>query len=157
MLINKNIVMSLFEKITDDIKKAMLAREKEKLEALRAIKSALLIAKTDGKSGELSQDDELKLLQRLVKQRKDSYEIYSKENRAELAEKELFEANVIKEYLPEQISTEELENVISEIIKETNAQSIKDMGKVMGMASKKLTGRAESKLIADKVKELLNK
>ena len=149
--------MSLFEKITDDIKKAMLAREKEKLEALRAIKSALLIAKTDGKSGELSQDDELKLLQRLVKQRKDSYEIYSKENRAELAEKELFEANIIKEYLPEQISTEELESVISEIIKETNAQSIKDMGKVMGMASKKLAGRAESKLIADKVKELLNK
>lgn len=148
--------MALFDKINDDIKKAMLAKEKQKLEALRAIKSALLLAKTGKGSGEISEADEMSLLQKLVKQRMDAAEIFRKENRKELEESEVFQANVIKEYLPEQIDESELEQIIKEIITELNAQSIKDMGKVMGKASQKLAGRADNKLIAEKVKQLLS-
>jgi len=149
--------MSLEEKINDDIKKAMLAREKEKLEALRAIKTALLVAKTEkGSAHEVSEDAEIKLLQRLVKQRKESAQIYTEQNRPELAEKELFEAKVIEEYLPAQISDDELTKIIQAIMEQVGAKSMADMGKVIGMATKQLAGRAEGKVIADKVKSLLN-
>lgn len=149
--------MSLTEKINNDIKQAMLAKEKDKLEALRAIKSAILLAQTEkGKSNELSNADEMALLQKLIKQRKDAAEIYAKENRKELADKEIFQADIIKDYLPEQITEDELKNIIQEIITELNAQSIKDMGKVMGKATQKLAGRADNKQIAETVKQLLN-
>lgn len=149
--------MSLEEKINQDIKQAMLAREKEKLEALRAIKTAILIAKTEKKaSGEISEDAETKILQRLVKQRKESASIYEENNRKELAEKELFEAKIIEVYMPEQMSDEELTKHIQKIINEVGAKSMADMGKVMGRASKELAGKAEGKAIADKVKQLLS-
>lgn len=150
--------MSLAESINDDIKAAMLARDARKLEALRAIKAALLLAKTgkDVSSGEIPEDVELALLQRLVKQRKESASIYREKNRPELAETEEFQAAIIEKYLPEQISEEELELIIKEIIEATGATDIKDMGKVMGMASKKLAGKADNKIIAGIVKQALN-
>jgi len=149
--------MSLENKINEDIKKAMLAREKEKLEALRAIKTALLLAKTEKGAGEsISEEAEIKILQRLVKQRKESAAIFEEKNRNELAQKESFEAGVIEEYLPEQMSEEELKSIISKIIEETGAKTMADMGKVMGMASKQLAGKAEGKLIADTVKSILS-
>ena len=148
--------MNLFDQITLDIKKAMLAKEKEKLEALRAVKSELLIAKTKGASSELSNDEEIKILQRLVKQRRESAEIYKEQNRKELYETEVFQADIIQDYLPQQMSDEELSKEIQEIISSLGASSIKDMGKVMGVAGKKLSGRAEGKIIADKVKALLS-
>jgi len=149
--------MSLEEKINNDIKQAMLAREKEKLEALRAIKTALLVAKTEkGGSHEVTEEAELKLLQKLVKQRKDSAQIYQQQNRNDLADKELFEAKVIEEYLPEQISDEELTAIIKKIIEETGAKGVAEMGKVMAVAKTRLAGKAEGKVIADKIKSLLN-
>jgi len=149
--------MSLEEKINQDIKKAMLAREKEKLEALRAIKTALLIAKTEkGASDGMTKEAELKILQRLVKQRKESATIFEEKNRKELAEKEIFEAKVIEVYLPEQMSDEELTIKVQKIINELGATSMADMGKVMGRASKELAGKTEGKAIADKVKLLLS-
>jgi len=148
--------MSLEEKINQDIKKAMLAREKDKLEALRAVKTALLIAKTEkGASAEITEDTEVKILQRLVKQRKESATIFEEKNRKELAEKEWFEAKIIEVYLPEQMSNEELTKQIQKIIDDLGAKSMADMGKVMGAASKELSGKAEGKAIADKVKLLL--
>lgn len=149
--------MSLEITINQDIKKVMLAKEKEKLEALRAVKSALLLAKTEkGGAEELSDDAGIKIMQRLVKQRKDSANIYKEQGREDLAEKELFEAQVIEAYLPEQMSDEELTANIVKIIEELGATSMADMGKVMGRASKELAGKAEGKAIADKVKSLLN-
>lgn len=149
--------MSLEEKINQDIKKAMLAREKEKLEALRAVKTALLVAKTEkGATAEMSEDAENKILQRLVKQRKESAVIYEGGNRTELAEKELFEAKIIEMYLPEQMSDEELTQSVQRIIDEMGAKSMADMGKVMGKASKELAGKADGKAVADKVKALLS-
>jgi uncharacterized protein YqeY len=148
--------MNLFDKISNDIKSAMLAREKERLEALRAIKSAFLLAKTEkGASDELSDDRALQIIQKLIKQRKESAEIYSQNNRPELAEKELFEAGVINEYMPAQMSEDEIKTVISEIIKSTGTQSVKEMGKVMGEATKKLAGKADGKKIAELVKNML--
>jgi len=148
--------MSLEEKINQDIKKAMLAREKEKLEALRAVKTALLIAKTEkGASNDITEDAELKILQRLVKQRKESAAIFEEKNRKELAEKEMFEAKIIEVYLPEQMSYEDLTKHVQKIINELGANSMADMGKVMGRASKELAGKADGKAIADKVKLLL--
>ena len=148
--------MSLEEKINQDIKKAMLAREKDKLEALRAVKTALLIAKTEkGASAEMAEETEVKILQRLVKQRKESATIFEERNRKELAEKEWFEAKIIEVYLPEQMSNEELTKQIQKIIDDLGAKSMADMGKVMGAASKELSGKAEGKAIADKVKLLL--
>jgi|SRR6056297_1097038 len=149
--------MSLQNQIDQDIKKAMLAKEKDKLVALRAIKSALLLAKTEKSSAELSEDDETKLLQKLIKQRKESAEIYQKQGRNDLADKELSEAKIIKNYLPEQMSDEELTSSIKVIIDEVGASTMADMGKVMGVATKKLAGKAEGKAIADKVKVLLAK
>jgi len=148
--------MSLIVKIDQDIKTAMLAREKDKLEALRAVKSALLLARTEkGATEEISEDTEIKLLQRLVKQRKESAAIYQQQNRKDLADKELFEVSIIDKYLPEQMSDEELTNIIKSLIEQTGAKGMADMGKVIGMASKQLAGKAEGKAIADKVKALL--
>ncbi len=150
--------MSLENKINEDIKKAMLAREKEKLEALRAVKTALLVAKTEKGAGEtMTEDTEIKILQRLVKQRKESATVFKDQNREELAQKELYEADVIEKYLPEQMSEEKIKSIIGKIIEETGAKSMADMGKVMGIASKQLAGKAEGKLIADTVKSILSK
>ena len=148
--------MSLFDKINDDIKKAMLAKEKEKLEALRSIKAAFLVAKTEkGASDVLSEDAEIKIIQKLVKQRKDSAEVYKANNREELYAKEVAEALIIEQYLPAQLSEEEVASLIKTIIGEVGAKGPQDLGKVMGVASKKLSGKAEGKLIAQKVKDLL--
>ena len=149
--------MSLEEQVNIDIKKAMLARDSKTLEALRAVKASLLLVKTgkDSKDGEISRDAEISLLQRLVKQRKESAEIYLNQERKELAEVELFQVEVIQKYLPEQISEDEVGRVIEEIIQETGASSMKDMGKVMSLASQKLAGKAESKQIAAIVKSKL--
>ena len=149
--------MSLEDKINQNIKDAMRAKEKEKLETLRAIKAAIIIEKTqkDAKE-EISEDAEMKILQKLVKQRKDSAKIYKEQNRDDLAEKELFEVSVIEKYLPEQMSNEELTKKIEDIIAKVGAKSMADMGKVMGAASKELAGKAEGKAIADKVKALLS-
>ncbi len=149
--------MSLEEKINQDIKDAMRAKEKEKLEAIRAIKAAILLAKTQkSASDEMSEDEEMKTLQKLVKQRKDSAQIYKEQNREDLADKELFEASIIEKYLPEQMSDEELSKVIQSIVDQVGAKSMADMGKVMGMASKQLAGKADGKAIADKVKTILS-
>jgi len=148
--------MSLTDKINIDIKEAMKAREKQKLEGLRAIKNAILLLKTEkGASEDISEEVEIKLLQKLVKQRKDSAQIYSEQGRNDLEEKELAEANIIQKYLPEPMSNEELEIVIKSIITEIGAKSMADMGKVMSMANSKLLGKADGKSIANKVKELL--
>jgi hypothetical protein len=148
--------MSLFDKISEDLKAAMLAKQKDRLESLRAIKTALLLAKTETGSHELSTEQELKILQKMVKQRRESAEIYKTQNRPELYENETREASIIEEYLPKQISETELVGILKEIIRRVGASSPKDMGKVMGAAGKELSGKADGKLIAEKVKELLN-
>lgn len=149
--------MDLFDQISEDIKKAMLAREKVRLEALRGVKKEFLEAKTaKGANGELSDETATKIMVKMVKQRKESAQIYADNNRPELAENELAEAAVIEEYLPKQMTAEELEAELKAIISETGATSMKEMGKVMGIASKRLAGRAEGKVINAKVKELLS-
>jgi uncharacterized protein len=148
-------MMSLFDKISDDLKAAMLAKQKDRLESIRAIKTALLLAKTESGSHELTEDMELKILQKLVKQRRESAEIYKSQNRQDLYENEVKEASIIEEYLPRQMSESELVAALKEIIQKVGATSIKDMGKVMGIASKELAGKADGKMIAEKVKELL--
>lgn len=149
--------MNLFDQISEDIKKAMLARDKVRLEALRGIKKEFLEAKTaKGAGGELSDENATKILVKMAKQRKESAAIYTENNRPELAENELAEAKVIEEYLPQQLSPQELEAELKKIIEEVGAEGPKDMGKVMGVASKALAGRAEGRLISAKVKELLN-
>lgn len=149
--------MNLFDRISEDIKKAMLAREKVRLEALRGVKKEFLEAKTaKGANGELSDETATKIMVKMVKQRKESAKIYEENNRPELAENELQEAAVIEEYLPKQLSADELEAELKAIIAETGASSAKEMGKVMGVATKRLAGRAEGKLISAKVKELLS-
>lgn len=148
--------MNLFDQISEDIKKAMLARDKVRLEALRGIKKEFIEAKTaKGAGGELSDEAALKILVKMVKQRKESAAIYTENNRPELAANELAEAAVIEEYLPKQLSTEELEAELKAIIAQVGAEGPKDMGKVMGVATKQLSGRAEGKAISAKVKELL--
>jgi hypothetical protein len=155
--LKNSIIMSLAEKINDDIKRTMLARDSRKLEALRAIKAALLIAKTgkDASSGEIPEDVEMQLLQRLVKQRKESAEVYKTQNRPDLAEEELFQSAIIEAYLPEQMSLDELRDIVKVIIGQVGATSVKDMGKVMGLASKQLAGKADNKTISVIIKELL--
>jgi uncharacterized protein YqeY len=149
--------MSLFETISNDIKSAMLAKDKIRLEALRGIKKEFLEAKTaKGADGDLSDETAVRILQKMVKQRKDSAAIYEEQNRPELAEKEIAEAGVIEEYLPKQMSPEELEKAIREIIAQTGATSAKEMGKVMGVATKALAGKTEGRLISETVKRLLN-
>lgn len=149
--------MSLLEKIDQDIKKAMLAREKEKLESLRAVKSALLLLRTEkGASGDISDDAEIKILQRLVKQRKEAADLYVQQGRQDLADIEIFQSGIIETYLPEQLSESEVRNLIQNIIAQTGAKDMKDMGKVMGMATKELAGKADNKVVSALVKELLS-
>ncbi|HVM87209.1 MAG TPA: GatB/YqeY domain-containing protein [Puia sp.] len=150
--------MSLEQKIMTDLKAAMLAKDEAGLRSLRAIKAAIILAKTaEGANGELTESDEVKLLQKLIKQRKDSLEIYEKQNRADLAAKEKEEITVIEKFLPKQLGPEELKPIIEKIIIATGAASPADMGKVMGVASKQLAGQAEGKMISAMVKELLQK
>jgi len=148
--------MDLESKINADIKQAMLAREKEKLEALRAVKSAILLAKTEKVGAELDSETELRLLQKLVKQRRDSAVIYHQQNRADMADPEEYQASVIEAYLPEQMSEEKVRELISAVVTQLGATSVKDMGKVMAEASKQIAGRADGKLIASVVKEKLS-
>ncbi|MEO5649233.1 MAG: GatB/YqeY domain-containing protein [Ginsengibacter sp.] len=150
--------MSLEQKVMADLKTAMLAKDEKSLRSLRAIKSAIINAKTaEGFGGEIKEEDEIKMLQKLVKQRKDSLEIYEKQNREDLAVKEREEIEVIEKFLPAQMSEEALREIISKIVAETGAHSPADMGKVMGAANKQLAGKADGKAIAAIVKELLAK
>lgn len=148
--------MSLTEQINQDIKAAMLAKEKEKLEALRAIKSALLLeATSEGANGNVTPEAEAKIVQKLYKQRIDAAKIYQDQNREDLAEVELNQAEVIKAYLPEQMNEEEVKSVVMEIISQVGASSPSDMGKVMGPAMGRLKGKADGSLISKIVKESL--
>lgn len=146
--------MTLTERINNDIKTAMKERNREKLEALRSIKSALLLAATE-KNSDSSEAAEIKMLQKLVKQRKEAADIYTSQGRTEQAEEEMAQASVIEQYLPEQMSEEELRSEIAQIISQTGASSPADLGKVMGVASKKLAGKSEGKEISRVAKELL--
>jgi uncharacterized protein YqeY len=149
--------MSLKEQIDQDIKKAMLSKSKDDLRALRAIKSMILLAETEkGAAGALSQESEMQLLQKAVKQRKDSIEIYVEQGRKDLAEIEEAEVAIIERYLPEPMDEETLLKVLQEIIDEAGATSMKDIGRVMGIATKKLAGKANNKVISDKVRILLS-
>lgn len=148
--------MSLFDTVSDDIKKAMLARDHVRLETLRGMKKEFLEAKTaKGASGDLSDADATKILAKMVRQRKESASIYAGQNREDLAQSELAEVAVIEEYLPKQLSDEELTAAVKEIIAQVGATSMKEMGKVMGVASKQLAGKAEGSAISAKVKQLL--
>jgi uncharacterized protein len=148
----------LFDKVSGDIKTAMLARDKVALEALRGMKKEFLEAKTaKGSDGHLPEDVAVKILQKMVKQRKESAQIYTEQNRPELAENELAEATVIEKYLPTQMTDVELESAVTAIIEQVGATGPQDMGKVMGVASKQLAGKTEGRLISDKVKALLAK
>lgn len=148
--------MNLFDQVSNDIKAAMLAKDVLRRETLRGIKKEFIEAKTaKGAEGDLADDTALKIMQKMVKQRKDSAVIYTEQGRPELAEKELSEAAIIEEYLPKQMSDSELEAVVKTIIAEVGATSAKDMGKVMGAANKALAGKAEGRAISDKVKKLL--
>ncbi|MGI8891843.1 MAG: GatB/YqeY domain-containing protein [Bacteroidia bacterium] len=148
--------MSLEEKINNDLKDAMRSKNEAALRALRAVKSVILIAKTDkGAGSQMSQDDELKILQKLAKQRRESAEIYQQQNREDLAKAENEELEIIEKYLPAQMSEEDLRAEIKKIIDETGASSPAEMGKVMGVASKKLAGKADNKKISEITRELL--
>ena len=147
--------MSLELKINNDLKEAMKAREEARLRTIRSIKAALLIAKTSGANIELSADDEIKLLQKMVKQRKDSLSIFEQQGRVELAQVEREEIDIIESYLPKQLGEAEIEAIVREAIAATGASSVKDMGKVMGVASKQVAGRAEGAVISGIVKRLL--
>jgi uncharacterized protein YqeY len=148
--------MSLKQQIDNDIKKAMLAKNKEELEALRSIKSMILLAETEKSgTGDLSSDTENKLLMKAAKQRKESADIFQQQARKDLADRELFQFEVISRYLPKQLSEDDLKAAIQAIILEVGAKGPQDMGKVMGVATKQLAGQAEGKLISDLVKKLL--
>lgn len=148
--------MNLEQKIMAELKTAMLAKDEVGLRSLRAIKAAILLVKTsEGGSGELKEEDETKLLQKLVKQRKDSLEIFEQQNRTDLAQKEKEEIAVIEKFLPKQLSAEELKEDLKKIIAEVGANSPADLGKVMGIASKQFAGKADGKTISSLVKELL--
>jgi uncharacterized protein len=149
--------MSLEQKVMTDLKTAMLAKDEKGLRSLRAIKAAILLAKTsEGSSGgDLKEEDEVKLLQKLLKSRKDSLEIYQKQNRPDLAIKEEEEISIIEKFLPAQMSPEELKTAVQKIIADTGASSPADMGKVMGVATKQLAGKVDGKSISTLVKELL--
>lgn len=149
--------MNLTDQINTDIKTAMKARDKDKLEALRAIKSALLLEATKGGDSSVSDEAGLNILQKLQKQRMDAHQIYVEQNRADLADDEKKQADVIGAYLPKQMTREELEPEIEAIIIEVGASGMKDMGKVMGVASKKFAGKAPGRLIADTVKDVITR
>lgn len=146
----------LFEQVNEDIKKAMLAKDKVALDTLRGIKKEFLEAKTaKGSDGTLTDETAVKIVQKMVKQRKESAEIYTTQQRPDLADNETAQIEVLKQYLPEQMSAEALEEAIKNIIETVGALSMKDMGKVMGIANKQLSGKADGRLIAEKVKALL--
>ena len=149
--------MGILANLTDEIKAAMRAKDSLTLEALRAIKSAVILAQTaSGGSDTLSNDEEIKLVQKLVKQRKDSAQIFREQNRPDLAEPEEAQAKIIAQFLPEQLSEDEIAAIVQVIITKTGAQGMKDMGKVMGMASKEMAGKADGKAISTIVKSQLN-
>ncbi len=149
--------MNLEILINDDIKSAMLQKDKKKLEALRAIKAALLLEKTgkDRTADEIPESVEMKLLQKLVKQRKEAAAIYREQRRKDLAEEDEYQAKIIAGYLPEQMDETEIETVVKKVIEETGASNLKDMGRVMGMVSKQLAGKADNRLVSGIVKKLL--
>ena len=148
--------MKLIDKISSSIISAMKEKNASELESLRAIKSALLLAQTQkGSERNVGQSEEVKILQKLVKQRKESAEIYNKQNRLELADVEIRQSKIIERFLPTQISMEDLEKIIIEIINQTGAEGMKDMGKVMGIASTKLSGKADGKTISNIVRSKL--
>ncbi len=147
--------MDILTKINTDLKNAMKAKESDKMAALRAIKSELLLIKTSGDS-EITDEKAMRVLQKLVRQREESADIYKKKSRNDLYEKEMKELEYIREYLPKQLSDEELTEIIGEIITKTGASSMKDMGKVMGLATKQLAGKSDGKTISAKVKQMLN-
>jgi uncharacterized protein YqeY len=150
--------MSLEQKIMPELKAAMLAKDEKTVRGLRAIKAAIIVAKTaEGAGGELKEEDEIKLLQKLVKQRRDSLDIFTQQNRPDLAAKEQEEIEVIEKFLPKQLSQDELREEVRKLIAETGATSPAEMGKVIGLANKKLAGRADGKTISSVVKELLSK
>jgi len=148
--------MSLEERINNDLKEAMKSKDQARLRGVRAIKSAILLQKTSGSGKEIDEDAEIKMLQKLIKQRQDSYDIYVKQNRNDLAEVEKGEIDVIMGYLPEQLSEEELEIKVKALINQLGANSMKDMGRVMGVATKELGGQADGKTISSIVKPLLS-
>ena len=149
--------MDLIDKISESIIHAMKSKDNDQLESLRAIKSALLLAKTQKNSnGEIGELEEIKILQKLVKQRKESADIYTNQKRPELANIELSQAKIIERFLPKQIDADELEKIIIKIINETGAEGMKDMGKVMGIASNKLSGKADGKTISNIVRSKLS-
>lgn len=147
--------MSLEQKVMEEMKGAMRAKDEAALRTLRAIKAAILLEKTSGSSTEISEADETKMLQKMAKQRRDSLDIFVQQNREDLAAKEREELAIIERFLPAQMSAEELQVVIKEIIAQTGASSPADMGKVMGVATKQLAGKADGKLISETVKQLL--
>lgn len=148
--------MSLELRINDDIKAAMLGKEKERLNALRAIKSALLLLKTEKGAGEITEDLELKTLQRLAKQRKESAELYKAQNRDDLYQEEICQLEFINQYLPKQMSEEEITATIKQLIADNNISGIKEMGKLMGLATKAFAGKADNKAVSEIVKNLLS-
>ena len=147
--------MTFEKQINDDIKTAMRAKDKDTLRSLRAIQSGIVLAKTAEGGGELSEAEAIKMLSKMVKQRKDAAAIFEQQNRTDLAEKEIIEAKIIQKYLPQQLDETAIKAKVAEIMAQTGATSIKDMGKVMGMANKAMAGKAEGKLIATIVKQLL--
>ena len=148
--------MTLKEKINQDLKTAMKAKDQASLRSIRAIKAQLMLMETDGSGNVITEDKEIKLLQKLVKQRQDSLTIYEEQGREDLAVTEREEIEVISKYLPEQLNADEIKSIISEVIANTGASSMKDMGKVMGAAGQKIAGRADNKIVAGLVKELLS-
>lgn len=150
--------MELEKKINEDIKAAMLAKDTRKLQALRAIKAALLLEKTgkDVSSGIIPESVELKLLQKLVKQRKEAASIYREQQRADLEDEETYQATIIEAYLPAKMSEEEIKDIIKTVISETGAASMKDMGRVMGLVSSRIAGQADNQVVASMVKSLLS-
>ena len=148
--------MNLEQKVMQELKQAMKAKDQAALRTLRAIKAAILIAKTDGSGTELNEASELKLVQKLAKQRQESIDIFKKQGREDLATGEEEELAVLKKFLPEPMTEEELTSIIKEVVKATGASSMKDMGKVMGMVNQKVAGRADGKMIATIVKSTLN-
>lgn len=149
--------MNLFDTVSEDLKKAMKAKNRIALQTLRNVKKAFIEAKTQtGASDILADEEALRIIQKLVKQGKDSAAIYEEQNRTDLAEEELAQVKVLEQYLPKQMSTDELKNELEILVKELNATSMKDMGKVMGLATQKFAGKAEGKLISQIVRELLS-
>ena len=147
--------MSLEQRINEDIKSAMLAREKEKLNALRAIKSAILLLKTSENGAEITEEVEISTLQKLAKQRRDAAELYKNQNRDDLYQEEAYQLEIITQYLPEQLSEEDIAKTLKTLIAENGISGMKDMGKLMGLASKTMAGKADNKVISEIVKKIL--